>query len=103
MAHLIVCMCAPRCEPVGGHRERFEAAGPQWSGQGLPPHQLSQVPTDGRPRGSQPAHHHIRSLLLLIASLLSLLQLVKAVSAFGKSLLSLMGCQTLDAKLCSCL
>lgn len=77
-----LCMCVTRCEPVGGHGERSEAAGPQWSGQGLPPHQLPPVPTDGRPGGPQPAHHHIRSLMLLLASLLSL-QSVGAACSFG--------------------
>lgn len=98
----VLIVCVPRCEPSGGHWEWFEAARPQWSGQSLPPHQLPQVPADGCPRGSQPAHHHIRSLVPLMASLLSL-QSAKAASAFGKRLLSLMGCQTLDAKLYSCL
>lgn len=72
-----MCMCVPRCEPVGGHREWFETLGSQRSGQGLPPHQLPKVPADGRPGGAQPAHHHIRFLLQLITSLL------KAVCAVG--------------------
>lgn len=54
--HLGAC----RGELAGGHRERADAPGPQWAGQGLQPHQPPPLPADGRPGGPQPADHHLR-------------------------------------------
>lgn len=49
-----------RCESVGGDRERLVAAGSEWSGEGLLPHQQAKVSADGCVRGTQRPHYYFR-------------------------------------------
>lgn len=49
-----------RCESPGGHGERADAAGSQWAGQGLQPHQQAAFPADGCARGPQRPRDNIR-------------------------------------------
>lgn len=60
--YIYVCMYVcdySRGESAGGDRERSDAAGPKWSGEGLPPDQPETHPTDGCPGGTQCSGHYI--------------------------------------------
>lgn len=56
---MCICVFVCRGQPVGGNRERLDAAGSQRSGKSLPSDQQKTLPADGCPGGTQCPGHNI--------------------------------------------